>query len=182
MATQAKLYVRYPLPHVVLYDGVTALHFLLGGLGLWLGYGGSWKYVLPLLYLAFAFGQMVVIMPLRVCPNCSYYRLEGGRCVSALNLLSRRIAAPGKPTRFRKRAQGVLCHNNLYLTALAAPIPLILLGLILNFSTALVAILAGVTGLLIVRFLVLFPRIACVHCVARERCPNAETMGLNRRI
>jgi hypothetical protein len=119
-------------------------------------------------------------MPLRVCPNCAYYRLENGRCITAFNLLSRRIAAPGRPVDFRKRAKGPICHNNLYLAALLAPLPLMIVGLALNFSVTLVVILLVVAALLAFRFFVVFPKFACVHCYAKHKCPNAEQMKLNK--
>lgn len=178
--TKADLYTRYPLSSVLTYHGVTILHFTLAALGLYLGYGESGlSSTLAVGYLLFAFGQMVVIMPLTVCPNCAYYRMEGNaRCISAMNLLSRRIAAPGKPQKFKNRAQGMLCHNNLYMAALIGPLPLLLVGLVLNFSAWLVAITAAVVGLLLYRYFVVFKRIACVHCYAKQRCPNAAQMGI----
>ncbi len=182
-AVKAKstLYTHYPLSSVALYNGLTVAHFLLGGLGVFLGFSG-WAagYWLSALVLLFAFGQMVLIMPMRVCPNCAYYRLDGARCISALNLLSRRIAGPGRPVDFRKRARGPLCHNNLYLAALIAPIPLMIVGLVLNFSVTLLAIFLAVIVLALFRFFVLIPRVACVHCYAKPKCPNAEQMGLNK--
>ncbi len=166
------------------YNSVTLAHFLLAGVGLYLGYGeGGISPVigalLAVIYLLFAFGQMYVLMPLRVCPNCQYFRLKDGRCISALNLLARRIAKPGNPKHFARRAEGLLCHNNLYMAALILPVPFLVLGLILNFSLALLVITVAVVILLLVRFFWLFPKIACVHCVARQKCPNAITMGLN---
>jgi hypothetical protein len=179
-AAKPARYTQYPLFGVVLYMALTLIHFVLGGLGIFLGYKGSLGYLLSAIYLVFAFGQMLIVMPLTVCPSCVYYRLENGRCISALNLLSRRIAAPGKPVDFRKRARGLLCHNNLYLAALIAPIPLMILGLLLNFSVTLVAILLIVIALLLFRFFVLFPKVACGPCLARQKCPNAAQMGLHR--
>ncbi|MCD4686465.1 MAG: hypothetical protein K8S97_11075 [Anaerolineae bacterium] len=181
-AKKAELYTRYPWSSVLMYHGVTVLHFGLAGFGLHLGFGESGlSSALTIIYLLFAFGQMYVIMPLNVCPNCPYYRMEGdARCISALNLLSRRIAVPGKPQRFKNRAKGILCHNNLYMAALIAPIPLLIIGLILNFSAWLLAITAAVVGLLLFRFFVLFKQVACVHCHAKQRCPNAAQMGLNK--
>lgn len=180
MASKAELYTKYPLSSVLVYNGVTVLHFALAAFGLYLGYGESGlSMALTVAYLLFAFGQMLVIMPLAVCPHCAYYRMDGGaRCISALNLLARRIARPGKPQKFKNRAKGVLCHNTLYLGALIGPIPLLLVGLVLNFSAWLVAITAAVTGLLLFRFFVLFKQVACVHCHAKQRCPNAAQMGL----
>jgi hypothetical protein len=178
---KSTLYTRYPLSRVALYDGVTLIHFLLGGWGIFLGFS-DWGagYLLAAVYLLFAFGQMLVIMPLAVCPSCVYYRQEGGRCISALNLLSRRIAAAGRPVDFRKRARGPLCANNLYLAALIIPIPLILVALPFHFSDLLAAILAILVALLVFRFLILFPKIACARCLAKSKCPNAARMGLNK--
>lgn len=175
----AQLYKRYPMRSVLTYNGVTLLHFTLAGIGLYRGYGVStFALVLAVGYLIFAFGQMYVIMPMRVCPNCPYYRMAGGRCISALNLLSRQIAQPGHTARFANRASGLLCHNNLYMGALIAPIPLLIIGLILNFSWITLAITGVVLGLLLYRFFVVFPKIACVHCYAKQKCPNAAMMGL----
>jgi hypothetical protein len=178
---KSSLYTQYPLSSVALYNGLTVAHFVLGGLGVFLGFsgwaGGIW---LSLLYVVFAFGQMYLIMPMRVCPNCAYYRLDGARCISALNLLSHRIAGPGRAVDFRKRARGPLCHNNLYLAALIAPVPLIILGMVFNFSVTLLAILVAVIVLALFRFFILIPKVACVHCYAKAKCPNAEQMGLNK--
>ncbi len=177
MSTQ--LYKRYPLRSVLTYNGVTLAHFSLTGLGFYLGYGeNTLATVFAIAYLLFAFGQMYVIMPTRVCPNCPYYRMEGGRCISALNVLSRQIAQPGHTARFPQRAKGLLCHNNLYMGALIAPIPLLIIGLILNFAWITLAITGTVLGLLLYRFFVVFPKIACVHCYAKQKCPNAAMMGL----
>lgn len=184
MSSKAKteLYAVYPWSSVLAYHGVTVAHFVLAGLGLYLGFGESGlSSALAIVYVLFAFGQMYVIMPLKVCPHCVYTRMEGrARCVSALNLLSMRIAGPGKPQKFKNRAKGILCHNNLYLAALLAPVPLLLVGLALNFSAGLVAITAAVVGLLVFRFVVLFKQVACVHCHAKQRCPNAAQMGLDK--
>jgi hypothetical protein len=51
-------------------------------------------------------------------------------------------------------------------------------ALILNFSLVLLTILLAVVGLLLYRFFVIFPKIACVHCSAKNLCPNAQAMGL----
>jgi hypothetical protein len=113
--TKTEVYTRFPLSSVLIYNSVTLLHFLLGGLGIILGYNSSpASYIFGFLYLAFAFGQMYLIMPLTVCPNCVYYRTEGALCTSGLNLLSKRMTTESKPQNFAHRAQGPLCHNNLY--------------------------------------------------------------------
>ncbi len=179
---KAEIYTRYPLSSVLIYNGVTFLHFLLGGMGIMLGYAPSRiGYALGVLYLAFAFVQMYLIMPLTVCPNCVYYSLENGRCAAGLNLVAIRIAQAGNPADFAKRAQGLLCHNNLYMAALFLPILAMIPALILNFSFLLLAILLAVMGLLLFRFFVIFGRIACLHCQAKYDCPNAERSGVRGR-
>jgi hypothetical protein len=179
---KAEIYTRYPLSSILIYNGVTLLHFLLGGMGIMLGYSPSRiGYALGALYLAFAFVQMYVIMPLTVCPNCAYYSLENGRCAAGLNLVATRIARAGNPTDFSKRAQGLLCHNNLYMAALFFPILAMIPALILNFSFLLLAILLVVIGLLLFRFFIIFGTIACLHCRAKYDCPNAERSGVRDR-
>ena len=173
------LYIRYPVSSLFIYNGVTALHFLLGGIGIALGYGFSnAAYLAGALYLAFAFGQMYVLMPLMVCRNCVYYRLENSLCVTGLNVISRKIAREGNSDDFARRAQGPLCHNNLYMAALVLPIVGMLPALIFNFSAVLLATFFGVVGLLLFRIFVIFTKIACVHCKAKNTCPNARSMGL----
>jgi hypothetical protein len=95
-----------------------------------------------------------------------------------LNLISRKIAQEGKSEDFVKRAQGLLCHNNLYMVALFLPIAAMLPALIFNFSLALLGLFLAVVGLLLFRFFVIFARVACVHCQAKNMCPNARSMGL----
>jgi len=174
-----KTYARYPLSRVLLYNGVTVLHFALGGVGLILGYGGWVGMLVGVLYMVFAFGEMYVLMPLSVCPNCVYYRMDGGRCISALNLLSRRVAKPGRLEDFPKRAQGIFCSNNLYLAAMAIPIMAMIPALVINFSFTLLGILLGVVALLLFRFFCLFTRVVCLHCAARKECPQAISTGLS---
>lgn len=177
--TRSEPYTIYPLSSVILFNATTLLHFALASTGLYLAFSGSWAGpVLALAYLAFALGQMYVLMPLRVCPNCSYYRMDEARCVSALNLLARRIAYQGKPQHFKRRAKGPLCHNNLYLAALAVPIPLLLAGLALEFSAAVLVLTVSVAALLVFRIAVLFRRTACPNCAAKQRCPNAARLGI----
>ncbi len=177
---KAALYTRYPLSHVLTYNGATLLHFLLGGIGIMLGYSfSSWAgYAFGCLYLAFAFGEMYVMMPLTVCPNCVYYRIEDSRCISALNVISKKVAREGDRKDFPKRAEGLLCNNNLYMVALLAPILAMIPALILNFSFLLLAIFLAVVGLLLFRFFAIFTKIACVHCYAKYQCPQAGQMGV----
>jgi hypothetical protein len=181
--TKAKLYSRYPLSSVLIYNGSTILHFLLGGIGIALGYRFSpWTgYTFGALYLVFSFVEMYVIMPLTVCPNCVYYRAKDSLCVSGLNILSKKIAKEGDLKDFSRRAQGLFCPNNLYLASLIVPILAMIPALIMNFSVALLIIFLAVVGLLLFRFFVIFPRIACLHCRAKHVCPQAEAMGVRNR-
>jgi len=168
------------LSSVFIYNGSTVLHFLLGAIGIALGYSfSSWAgYSLGFLYLMFSFVDMYAVMPLAVCPNCVYYRADDALCISGLNRLSRKIAKPGDPKDFPKRAQGLFCNNNLYMAALVVPILAMIPALILNFSILLLVILLLVIGLLLFRFFVIFPKIACLHCVAKHKCPQAGAMGV----
>ncbi len=181
--TKAKLYSRYPLPSVLIYNGSTILHFLLGGVGIALGYSFSpWAgYTFGSLYLVFSFVEMYVIMPLTVCPNCVYYRAKDWLCVSGLNILSKRIAKEGNLKDFPRRAEGLFCPNNLYLASLIVPLLAMIPALIVNFSIALLLIFLAVVGLLLFRFFVIFPRIACLHCRAKYECPQAGAMGVRNR-
>jgi hypothetical protein len=178
--TKAEIYTRYPLSSLLIYNGVTILHFVLGAIGIILGYTFSplAGYILGAVYLVFAFVQMFVIMPLTVCPNCDYYRMENSLCPSGLNVVSRKVAKEGDPADFSKRGQGLFCHNNLYLAALIAPIIVMIPALVLNFSFLLLVIFLAVVGLLLFRFFVIFTKIACVHCSAKYECPNAERTGV----
>jgi hypothetical protein len=184
LATETKksrTYTRYPPSGLLIYNGSTALHYMLGGAGIMLGYSSLAGYLVGALYLAFAFVQMYVIMPLAVCPNCVYYRLKGSLCVSGLNVVSKRIAREGNLKDFSSRGQGILCHNNMYMAALFIPIIAIIPALVMNFSFPVLAIFLAVIGLIVFRMFVVFPRVACVHCSAKHECPNARSMGLAGR-
>ncbi len=181
--TKAILYKRYPWSSIAIYNGATVLHFLLGGAGIMLGYTYlTWPaYVLGGLYLAFAFVEMYLVMPLSVCPNCPYYRMENSLCVSGLNRLSKKIAPAGKVKDFQNRSRGVLCPNNLYMASLVIPLLVMLPPLVTHFSYLLLAIFVAVLGLLVFRFFVIFPKIACLHCNAKFQCPQAGQMGVRER-
>jgi len=181
--TKAKLYSRYPLSSVVIYNGSTVLHFVLGGIGIALGYSfSSWAgYTLGALYLVFSLVEMYVIMPLTVCPNCVYYRAKDWLCISGLNVLSKKIAKEGDLKDFPRRAQGLFCPNNLYLASLLIPIVAMIPALIVNFSVILFIVFLAVVGLLLFRFFIIFPRIACLHCRAKYECPQAGAMGVRNR-
>jgi len=175
------VYRVYPWSSVALYNGATLLHFGLGTAGLIVAYDRWPALALALgcAYLAFALVQMYVLMPLVVCPSCAYRTMDGSRCISAMNVLSARIAATRPLDEFPRRASGTFCHNNLYLGSLIAPIPLMVPGLVVNFAVAGLALLLAVAGLLAFRFFVVFKRTACPHCAAKGRCPNAQGMGIS---
>jgi hypothetical protein len=82
----------------------------------------------------------------------------------------------GQAKNFPKRAEGLLCANNLYLAALIVSILALIPAMVLNFSWSLPPILLALVG-----FLVLIPRLACVHCRAKFRCPQAGKMGVRNR-
>ena len=176
-----RVYKVYPLRNVLVYNGTTVAHYALGGIGVVVGYG-RWPalgWALGLVYVAFAFVQMYVLMPLMVCPSCVYRRMDGVRCVSAMNLVSRRLVRAADAKDFPNRGRGILCHNHLYMASLAAPLVLMLPALVLNFFFALLAIFLVIVGLFAFRIFVVFPRVACGHCAAKGQCPNAKAMGLS---
>jgi predicted N-acetyltransferase YhbS len=104
---KAELYTQYPLSSLLIYNGATILHFLLGGIGIILGYSfSSWAgYAFGALYLTFSFAEMYVMMPLTVCPHCVYYRMENSLCISGLNVISKRVAKKGEPKDFPRRRE-----------------------------------------------------------------------------
>ena len=180
---KAEVYSRYPGSSVFIYNGSTILHFLLGGVGIILGYRFSpWAgYTFGILYLIFSFVEMYVVMPISVCPNCVYTRAKGWLCISGLNVISKKIAKEGDLKDFPGRAQGPFCPNNMYLGSLIVPIVALIPALIVNFSVVLLLIFLAVMGLLLFRFFILFPRIACLHCRAKYECPQAGAMGVRNR-
>ena len=177
-----QVYVRYPKSSILAYDGTTVAHYVLGGSGIMLGYGFSWvAYLFGALYLLFAFAQMFVLMPFMVCPNCVYHRMDNSLCVSGMNVVSRKMAKQGRLEDFPRRGRGPLCHNNLYMASLFLPVIALIPALVMSFSLVLLAIFLVVVGLLVFRFFVLFPKIACIHCAAKGQCPNAQAMGIDSR-
>jgi hypothetical protein len=177
---KAKVYVRYPLSSVIIYNGATILHFGLGGFGINLGYGNTFLSSLgATLYVLFALAQMYLLMPRTVCSNCVYYKLENSLCVSGMNLFSRKIAKAGKLENFPERGKGLFCHNNLYMAALIIPIVAMIPALFIYFSYLLLATFLLVLGLMVFRIFVIFPKIACLHCSAKKICPNAQSMDLS---
>ncbi len=177
---KAKLYTRYPLSSIVIYNGSTIMHYVLGGIGITIGYNFSSLagYFSGALYLVFSFIEMYIIMPLTVCPNCVYYKIDNSLCISGLNVVSKKIAKEGNPENFAKRAEGLLCFNNMYIAALIIPIIVIVPALIVNFSIPLLIIFLSLITLLVFRFFVLFAKIACLHCRAKYICPQAGQMGV----
>ena len=179
-SAKVSAYTRYPVSSLVIYNGATALHYALGGFGIMLGYNFSWAaYLLGFVYLVFAFAQMYVLMPFMVCRNCVYFKWEDARCVSGLNVVARKVAREGDVKDFGSRAEGLLCHNNLYLAAKVIPIVALIPALILNFSLTLLVIFLAVVGLLAFRMFVVFPKVACGRCRAKNICPQAQAMGLS---
>jgi len=177
-----EVYRVYPWRSVALYNGATLLHFGLAAAGLVIAYD-RWPalgWVLAVVYLVVALGQMYVMMPLVVCASCAYRAMRrGSRCVSGLNIVSEHLKRIEPLDEFEaRRTRGLLCHNNLYLGSLGAPIPLLALGLVVNFSPAALVLLLAVAALLAFRILVVFRRTACPHCAAKGRCPNAKAMGI----
>ena len=178
---KVQVYSRYPLSSILIYNGTTIAHYLLGGIGIILGYNSLVGYILGSLYLVFSFSEMYVHMPLKVCPNCVYYKLDNSICISGLNVVSRKVAKEGNVKNFPSRAEGLFCPNNLYIASLVLPIIAMIPALILNFSFSVLVILLIVVGLLLFRFFVVFARVACLHCRAKNVCPQAEAMGVRNR-
>jgi len=182
-SVKAELYTRYPMWRVAVYNGTTVVHFVLGGIGIALGYGiSSWSGpAFGLLYLLLALLEMYVVMPLKVCPNCPYHRMKDSLCISGLNVVSRSIAKTGHQKAFAKRAEGIFCQNNLYIASLVVPIAALIPAIFVNFSVALLLVFWIIVALLLFRFFIVFPRIACLHCRAKHVCPQAAAMGLRDR-
>ena len=117
-------------------------------------------------------------MPLTVCPSCVYRRIKGALCIAGLNVLSARMAKEGPKKDFPKRAHGLFCANNVYMASLMVPIAAMIPGMIFNFSGLLLLVFLIVAGLLVFRFFVIFPKVACLHCKAKHVCPQAGAMGV----
>jgi hypothetical protein len=170
MKDSNSLYKRYPISSIFLYDGVTILHYLLGGLGITLAYSFvQLSYLIGMVYFSFALIQMYVLMPVIVCPSCVYHRIEEGRCISGLNKMSRRYIKEKPLEEFENRAKGFFSPNILYMGALILPIIVIIPGLIINFKYSTLGIMISIILLMLLRIFVIFPKIACVHCLARSQ-------------
>jgi len=177
---KAETFTRYPSSALIIYNGSTILHFLLGAFGIALScaYWPRMGYGLGLIYFALSFVEMYVVMPLTVCPSCTYRRIKGALCVAGLNLLSARMAKERPKKDFPGRAEGIFCANNVYMASLMVPIAAMVAGMLFNFSLALLLVFLIVAGLLIFRFFVIFPKLACLHCKAKFACPQAGAMGV----
>ncbi len=181
-AKKPVIYTRYPKSAIFIYDGATIAHYTLGALGIVIGYNtGLLAIIFGVLYFVFACLQMWVIMPFAVCPNCVYYRMKDSLCISGLNVVSKKYAKEGNIDEFANRGKGLLCHNNMYMASLFIPIVAMIPALIINYSLSILTIFLVVICLLIFRILVLFPKIACLHCAAKNKCPNAQAMGLGEK-
>lgn len=178
-AKKENVYPRYPLSSIFIYNGATLLHYILGAEGIIVGFqSSSAAYIFGTLYFVLAFMQMYLLMPLTVCPDCVYYRMGNGRCISGLNVFSRKIAKEGKLENFPNRSKGIFCHNNFYMASFIIPIIALVPALIMNFSVHLLIIFLALVGLMVFRVFVMFPKIACIHCCAKNECPNAQSMGI----
>ena len=177
---KAKLYTRYPWSSIIIYNGSTITYYLLGGMGIVIGYGFSplaaWLFGSS--YLVFSFVEMYVIMPLTVCPHCVYYRMGKSLCISGLNTVAKKIAQEGNQKNFANRAKGLFCFNNMYIASLVIPILAVIPVLFVNFSVPLLIIFLALIALFMFRFFVIFLKIACLHCAAKYACPQAGSMGV----
>ncbi len=180
---KAALSKRYPLSSVVIYNASTVLHYLIGTIGIMVGFAFSPTVALifGIAYLIFAFAEMYIVMPFKVCPNCVYYQMADSLCISGLNLVSKKFAKQGHLKDFPVRAEGLFCFNNMYLAALGIPILAIGAALFLNYSLLLLVLFLTLIGLLVYRFFIIFPKIACLHCHAKYQCPQAGSMGVRER-
>jgi hypothetical protein len=104
--------------------------------------------------------------------------MKDSRCVSANNLLARKLARKGDVSNFKNRAGGICSHNKMYMGSLFFPVIALLPAMIINFSPLLLIFFIAVLFLLLTRMLVIFPKVACIHCRAKNVCPNAKAMGL----
>lgn len=173
-------YLRYPLTSIAIYNFVTLLHYVLGFVGILYALNSSLiGKVVATIYISFAFIQMYILMPLMVCPNCVYTKKSNMLCISGFNILVRKMVPDGDIHKFGNRSKGILCHNNLYLSAKVLPLIIIFPFLFLNFSITLLTIFFIILGLLLFRIFYIFKKIACNHCIAKNICPNAKSMGIS---
>jgi hypothetical protein len=183
MTSKAKLYNRYPLKNIVIYNGSSLLHFIIGGVILFYTnrFWSKWGIAFGLVYIFLSLFEMYVMMPLQVCKNCVYVKLENGLCISGLNILSRKIATLGSTSDLSNRAKGPFCPNNLYIVSLIFPILCGIPILLFNFSIDLLILVISLLSLLAIRFIFIIPKLACVHCLSKFICPQAGQMGVREK-
>jgi hypothetical protein len=181
--TKAALYTRYPINSILIYNGSTILHFLVGSVILSFSsrFFGVSGIVFASLYFTVALAEMYIFMPLQVCRNCTYFRLGNSLCISGLNVPAKKFFKEGNPSDFPKRAQGIFCPNNLYLASLIFPLLCGVLILIFHFSTVVFVLEIGLFLLLVARFFLIIPKLACVHCLSKFMCPQAGQMGVREK-
>lgn len=173
-------YSRYPLKNVITYNLVTILHYIFGFAGILYALNFSnTAQIAAVFYVSFAFVQMYVLMPIMVCPNCVYTKKPGMFCVTGLNIIARKLPVEGDINNFADRGKGILCHNNLYLAAKIIPLVIMLPFVFINYSPTLLGIFLIVLALLLLRIFYLFKKLACAACLAKNICPNAQSMGLS---
>jgi hypothetical protein len=180
---KAKLYDKYPVSSLFIYNGSTILHFLIGGLILMnlfrlIGITGI---IIAIVYMLLSFLEMYVLMPLQVCNNCVYFRSQKSVCISGLNLIAKAIAKPGNPLNFPNRARGFVCPNNLYIISLVFPIVVGAIILFLKFNLLLLIMELSLIVLLMTRFFYIIPTLACLHCQSKFVCPQAGQMGVREK-
>jgi hypothetical protein len=180
---KAELYNRYPVTSVLIYNGTTILHFALGGLllqqlDLLRAHLGA---VVALLYVVLSLIDMYIVMPLAVCRNCVYPRIENGRCISGLSVIVARLLKKRNASDFQKRAIGLFCPNNFYIASLVFPVLCGIPLLVLKFSGMLLLLETALILLLITRFFSIIPVMACLHCRSKFVCPQAGQMGVREK-
>jgi hypothetical protein len=180
---KAKLYHKYPLSSILVYNVTTIAHFFIGALVLCystavFGPGGI---VVGMAYLTLSLVEMYVIMPLQVCTHCIYTKIDGGLCISGLNVVSKSFFKPAEKQDLSKRAHGLWCPNNLYIATLVLPILCGILLLLHKFNVTLLVLVVVVFVLLLVRFFYIIPVMACLHCKSKYVCPQAGQMGVREK-
>lgn len=173
---------RYPAGTIVLANATAVTHSLLGAAAIMVAYSAvvapPAAAALAAAYLVFALGQMYVLMPARVCRHCVYTLTEGARCTCGLNLFARRFLPPGDPDRFADRGMGALSSDRLFLVAYVVPILAVAPVLFVGFSWTVLALTVALVAFIPFRVAVLFRRFACAHCLQKERCPTARSVGV----
>lgn len=180
---KAILYKRFPLLSILLYNGTTVLHFFIGGVILLYlhRFWGAFSIVAAAVYFILSMLEMYLLMPLSVCRHCVYFRMENGLCISGMNIVTKKLVGSGNPLNFPNRAKGPFCPNNLYIVSLLLPLLYGIPILIVNFTRPLLYLVGLVFILLVVRFMLIVPKLACVHCLSKFVCPQAGQMGVREK-